>query len=393
MEIKVKGHLRKERGYYHAVVEISDGNGRPKQRSKSTKLPITGNNKRKAEAFLKDFVAEVEKEMQENHKAQEEFLTQYLDWLNTIMPNQVRSTTLYQYRKSFEEHIETYPKFQKLKLKDVRPKTIQDFYNFLLESLSPNTIQKIHSNLHKFFRYAVNMEIIERNPAERITLPKKQKPKGGGAYTAEQLETIFKLFRADVIFIVVYLAAMYGLRRSEVCGLKWSNVDFENNCIHICHTAVHEGGKVLYVDNTKSISSNRILPLIEPVKEQLLKVQEKQSRFRALLGDEYFDTDYICTREDGTPIQPNYVTQHFRKVLTAANKQDEGLNLPILKFHCLRHSAASLLHSGGADLKALQSWLGHSDVSTTANIYAHFGFDEKKRAMGAMAELASKVSV
>lgn len=391
MDIKVKGHLRKERGYYHAVLEISDGSGRPKQRSKSTKLPIAGNNKRKAEAFLKDFIAETELELQENDKAKDAFLTLYQEWLDTIMSHQVRPNTLYQYRKVFEEHIASYPKFQNIALKNVRPKNIQEFYRWLQEKLSPNTIKKIHSNLHLFFKYAVNMEIVSSNPTEKVTLPKQKKSYVGSAYTKEQMETVCKLFQNDVLYIAVYLAAVYGLRRSEVCGLKWENVNFEENWLRICHTAVHEGGKVHYVDDTKSATSNRVLPLLEPVKQQLLKIRKKQERIHKLIGDEYQDSGYICTWDNGVPLQPNYVSQHFRKVLKKANQRDPLLNLPVLRFHDLRHSVASALYAGGADMKAIQVFLGHSDISTTSNIYTHFDLEIKRRIASTMEGLADKV--
>lgn len=375
--ISVKGHLRKQNGYYHVVVEISNGDGRPKQRSKSTKQSISGNNKRKAEAILREFIIQIESELQENEKAREQFLTLYEEWLNTIMPHKVRENTLYQYKKAFEEHMKPYPVFQNAPLKSVTPKMIQEFYTQLESCISPNTIKKLHYNLHSFFKYAVNMEMIDRNPTERVTLPKQRKSKVGSAYTATQLQQVLKLFQNDVIFIAVLMAASYGLRRSEVCGLKWSNIDFKQNCIHICHTAVHKGGAVLYVDNTKSETSNRVLPLTPTIKKLLIETKLKQNMYRVQLGEKYVDSDYICTWPSGQPIQPNYITQHFRKTLERANKEDECLQLPVLRFHDLRHSAASLLHAGGADLKDIQAWLGHSDISTTANIYAHLGFDEK----------------
>jgi integrase len=377
--ITVRGHLRKQDGFYHAVVEIADGNGRPKQRSKSTKLAVAGNNKRKAEAILSEFVAQVEKEAMESPRAREEFLYLYDEWLDNIMPHKVRENTLYQYRKSYEEHIATYQPFTGMQLKDMKPKVIQDFYIYLQLQISPNTIKKIHSNLHSFFKHCLNMELIDRNPTERVELPKQKKSEVGAAYTAEQIKQVMKVFQGDILETVVLLAVSYGLRRSEVCGLMWKNVDFTNNCIHICHTAVHKGGQVIYVDDTKSATSNRILPLTASVKQHLIKVKFHQNAYRVAFGEKYMNSDYVCTWHNGKNILPNYVTQHFRQTLEKANKEDEQLKLPVLRFHDLRHSAASLLHEGGADLKDIQAWLGHSDISTTANIYAHLGFDAKTK--------------
>ena len=270
---------------------------------------------------------------------------------------------------------------------------LQGFYNHLLKSLAPSTVKKVHGNVHSFFKYAWNMEMINRNPADRVILPRRCKSKVGGAYTEEELALILKLFENDVIYIGIFLAMVYGLRRSEVCGLRWENIDFENRCIHICHTAVRSGGGVDYVDNTKSRTSNRILPLLKPVEDALLKVKDKQGYFQSMLQEEYFNSGYVCTWDKGTPIQPDYLSGHFHEVLQRINKKDNSLNLRILRYHDLRHSAASLLNAKGIPLNNIRAWLGHSDISTTANIYTHSSIEDSQRMAAVISDFLTHIEM
>ena len=154
------------------------------------------------------------------------------------------------------------------------------------------------------------------------------------------------------------------LRRSEVCGLRWDAVDMEAGTLHICHTAVKANGRVLYSDSTKTATSNRVLPPTASMREYLGSVRERQEENKRLFGRDYTDSGYICVKPDGTPIDPDFVTHHFRRVLVAND-------VPVIRFHDLRHSAVNTLRKGGCDVKDIQAWLGHSDVSTTLNIYGH----------------------
>lgn len=167
----------------------------------------------------------------------------------------------------------------------------------------------------------------------------------------------------DPIHIVIFLAAYYGLRRSEVLGLKWSAVDFENKTVSISHKVVQNDKGVVGMDVMKTESSYRALPLISQVEEALLAEREKQEEMMRVMRRGYCKkyTDYICVDAIGELIKPNYVTDHFKVVL-----KEKGLK-PV-RFHDLRHSCASLLLANGMPMKMIQDWLGHSDMGTTVNI-------------------------
>ena len=180
------------------------------------------------------------------------------------------------------------------------------------------------------------------------------------------------------MYPVVMLTAFYVLLRIEALGLKWHNVDFINNNITICSTVV-EYKKVYEKDSTKTKSSIRTLPLVPRIKAYLQGLQVEQKKNRLLFGNTYIENDYVCKRENGETFRPDYVTERFYYLI-------RRYKLPHIRFHDLRHSAASLLLANGFSLKEIQEWLGHADISTTANIYAHLQYKAKQNMADTMSE-------
>ena len=174
----------------------------------------------------------------------------------------------------------------------------------------------------------------------------------------------------------VKLAAFYGLRREEVLGLRWKAIDFEENTITINHTVtqIEENGKTVTVasDTTKTKSSMRTLPMVPQFRELLLRKKEEQAALRRVCGKCYNKEflDYVCVNALDERIKPSYLTNSF-----PAFAVKNGMRR--IRFHDLRHSCASLLLANGVSLKHIQEWLGHSDFSTTANIYAHLDYQSK----------------
>ena len=179
------------------------------------------------------------------------------------------------------------------------------------------------------------------------------------------------------------LTAFYGLRRSEVVGLKWAAVDFEQNTIEICHTVTTvrlDGKEVLVESNgTKTKSSKRTLPLVPVFRERLLALQEEQKENRKLCGRCYNKkyADYICVDAMGNLLKPDYLSNSFQIIL-------QNYHLRRIRFHDLRHTCASLLLANKVPMKKIQEWLGHSDFSTTANIYSHLDYASKVSSAEAM---------
>ncbi len=222
----------------------------------------------------------------------------------------------------------------------------------------------------------------ETASAHTLDRPKKDRFIGS-FYDAEEVNKLFEVSKGTKLEFPILFGAFYGLRRSEALGLKWDAIDFENDSITIRHTvtSVTLDGKVQLVaaDTTKTKSSLRTLPLVPFVKERLLVLKKEQENNRRLCGRSYHKqyAGYVCINEMGDLIKPHYVTEQFPKLLDA-----NGLRR--IRFHDLRHSCASLMLANGVPMKQIQDWLGHSDFSTTANIYAHLDYSTKLSSADAM---------
>ena len=224
--------------------------------------------------------------------------------------------------------------------------------------------------------------MIPVNPADKVERPKKEHFVGS-FYDADEMNALFAASKGSKLEIPILFGAFYGLRRSEAIGLKWDAIDFEHDTLTIRHTVTScdIDGKLTLVasDTTKTKSSMRTLPLVPFVKTRLLALKEEQAENRRLCGRSYIKEyqEYVCVNEIGDLIKPHYVTESFRKLLRTNELRE-------IRFHDLRHSCASLMLANGVPMKQIQDWLGHSDFSTTANIYAHLDYNSKISSADAM---------
>lgn len=300
-----------------------------------------------------------------------------LEWLE-MMKSSVELTTYSSYANSIKGSIVPYFKDKMLTLQDLEkhPKHIQDYYQFELgKGLTANTVIHRHANIRKCLQYAFQIGLIKSNPADRVERPRKDKYLAT-IYNQQELEILFKTVKGDPIELGVILAAFYGLRRSEAVGLRWDAIDYERKTLTIKHTVtqMNVDGKQTIVDKerTKTKSSYRTLPLVAPFEKLLHELKAEQEEHRRVCGSAYCAEflDYIYVNEIGERIKPNFITQNFPLTL-------EKAGLRRIRYHDLRHSCASLLYANGVSLKDIQEWLGHSDISTTSNIYTHLDYSSK----------------
>jgi integrase len=232
--------------------------------------------------------------------------------------------------------------------------------------LSPKTLRGFKNVIHQTLKEAVINKDIQSNPCEYITLPQLKRYEAD-YYTTEEINTLLECIKDDLLYPLVFVTAVYGLRRSEVLGLKWDSIDFTNELLTIKHSV----SKILTIvekDGTKTKSSYRSFPLIPDVKSMLLKTKEKDIQ---RIGNNHIENIYIFKFDDGRNMSPDYVTHRFSKLL-------ENNGLRHIRFHELRHSCASNLLAMDFSLKDIQEWLGHADISTTADIYNHLDTKRKQ---------------
>ena len=393
----IAGHLREINGFYYMVFNYKDKNGKRKTPTKATGLPVKG-NKKKAEYMLLQARMELELALEEQAQQEEErqsklTFTQFMrDWLQMKQHN-VDESTYASYRFSVEKGIIPYfeEKHPGLLLTELTAKHIQDYYTYELRerNVSANTVKHRHANIGNALKYAVRMDLLVANPAEKVVLPRMQ-GYVASYYNEKELAVLFEKVKGTHLELGVFLASYYGLRRSEILGLKWSAVDFERKTITIKHTVmtVNENGKerLIQKDRTKNKSSYRTLPLVAPFEELLLRLRKNQTENRRLCGNCYCTKylDYIYVNEIGELVKPSYLSR-----LSQFLKDND---LRPIRFHDLRHSCASLLLANGVNLKDIQSWLGHSTISTTANIYVHQEFASKISSANAILQILPEMN-
>lgn len=378
----VAGHLQIKKGHYYMVLNLKDERGKRKQKWISTGISVgTKRNEKQAENMLLETRTNYKEPIIRVNEIDGVRLTNtmlfadyMLCWLS-IIKNTVESTTYAGYESSIKQRIAPYFRKLGVSLGDLNALDIEGFYGYCSSHLNLKgaTIRHYHANIHKALKYAVRHDLIATSPMEKVDRPKCQ-PYTASFYSATELERLFHVAKDDPLEFPILMFAFYGLRRSEVMGLRWQSVDFEANTISIEHTVVqvHSEGemKIIQKDRTKTKSSCRTMPMVSRFRELLLQMKQEQETNRKVCGNAYMKNDYIFVNALGVPYKPDYVTQHFRILL-----QRNGLR-PI-RFHDLRHSCASLLLKNGMSMKEIQEWLGHSNYSTTANCYAHLDSTSK----------------
>ena len=379
------GNLQIKNGKYYAVLNLKV-NGKRKPKWIPLGLPERG-NKREAESLLNHLIVEYETRgagkfyptlgengelVTEAPKVDESevlFADYVQSWLKMIRPT-VSAATYNSYRSMVDARIDRYFRELGVTLGALTPTQIQTFYQMILDDdNTTNTVIHYHAVLHRALKNAVKKDIIDRNPADRVDKPRKNRYQAAH-YSREEMLRLFSVIEGDPLEPAIRIAAYYGLRRSEVLGLKWDAINFKDKTISIRHKVVEltEGGKSILhgEDVLKTKSSVRTLPLLPVIEDLLRREKQRQETYRGLFRGAYCKDylDYVCVDQMGRLLRPNYVTEHFAWII-----QKYGLRK--IHFHDLRHTAASLLLANGVPMKQIQIWLGHSTFSTTADIYAH----------------------
>lgn len=364
----IKGSLQVNKGIYHVSFRVTDRNGKRVQKQLSTGIKAVKGNKRKAEKRMQEILEQWEGIVSVTENA---LLCDYIsDWIERDK-SRVQITTYDGYRHMLNKHIYPYFKNTRLNVQDVKPMHIEKYCaDKIAEGLSPNTAIKHLAIIRTALQDAVKNGIIRTNPADLAEKPKRDKPKHD-YYKQDELKKLLSVVKDTPIELPVFLAVVFGLRRSEALGLKWSAIDFEAMTLTVCNKITRGvvSGKVTEVesDTLKSDTSNRTFVLNEPVRNYLVNVRKRQEQM-ARRTSKYID--YVCVNEIGERVKPDYVTHKFKELLKANNMKP-------IRFHDLRHSCLSLLVSSNFNMKLVQDYAGHADFTITANTYAHTDLMEK----------------
>ena len=307
---------------------------------------------------------------------------QWLDyWYKDIIMPQIEQTTAYGYRGMIENYLK--PQLGEIRLQKLSARDIQQYYTWLMDEkgLSPNTVIKHHNLLTNTLNAAERQEYITKNPMRAVSPPKKRQ-REAKFYTPEQLGILLAKAVGTRLELPVYICAYLGLRRGELCGLRWSDVDLGHQTITIENTRTQAGKKEIE-KGTKTASSTRTLSLPETLCDMLKAAKEHQQACRAEYKNAYDDNDYVVVMEDGRPFRPNYLSELFSKFL-ADN------DLPKIVLHELRHTFASLSNQAGIPAYNIGKALGHSTPATTQKIYTHLLDQTHTQAVEGVAAIADE---
>lgn len=310
---------------------------------------------------LRDFQAERDSHQQVSPRTIT--LDQWLDyWMSeVIIPNRAE-TTVYGYRKIIENHLSE--ALGGIRLQALSPQHLQQYYTMLMrdKGLSANTVRRHHDLLSCSLHFALRQDMIVRCPTERVE-PPRVIPKEARFYSPENLKRLYALSEGHWLEIIVKLAGSLGLRREEICGLRWDSVDFNLRKIHIKAARTAAGANIV-LKETKNRSSNRVLHLNDDLLRLLKRERARQAQNRLALGEAWPDTGLVAVDDQGVPYSPNAVSLAFTRFI-----RKNGL--PKITLHGLRHTFATVASAQGAPLFDIGKALGHSTPTTTGRIYTH----------------------
>lgn len=326
---------------------------------------------RAAQNAQKAFLAQREQEIQiltdPGEPAPEEDLGLTLkEWLGewmreTVIPCRA-GTTAYGYGRMIENYIA--PMLGDIPLRTLSPKDLQHYYSCLAQErgLGGNTIRHHHALLSAALRTAVRHDLIEHCVTDRVE-PPRFVPKETSYYTAEDLKKLYRLVEGHALEIPVHLAGSLGLRREEICGLRWDCVDFEQRRIHIRAARTSAGARIIEKE-TKNRSSARVLYMEDDICRLLRRELALRRAWKAPGQEGRSGCDLVAVDEAGDPFSPNRLTRAFTDFIRSTD-------LPPLTLHGLRHTFATVASAQGVPLFDIGKALGHSTPTITGRIYTH----------------------
>lgn len=290
-------------------------------------------------------------------------LQEYLEnWLENIHKPVIRLSTYLNYRKLIKNYL--VPGLGKVKVQKLTPQLVQAFYSKKIrDGLSPKTVNNVHVLLHKALDNAVKWNMLPRNVCDAVTpprIPRKEK----NVLTREQAHTLLKEVKAHRLEALLTLAVTTGMREGELLALRWQDIDLEHGSLQVKRavTYLKEYG---YVESEpKTAKSQRTIKLPVFVVSILLTHRLQQKEQKQEVGTTWIDKGLVFTNAQGYYLSPSTLLKMFKRFLVS-------IGLPSMRFHDLRHSAATILLAMNTHPKVVQEILGHSQIAMTLDVYSH----------------------
>ncbi|WP_302326121.1 tyrosine-type recombinase/integrase [Enterocloster lavalensis] len=317
-------------------------------------------------------------------------------WLEEYKKPKVKITTYQGYWMMFRSYIEK-SVVSSTELPELTTSQLQRYYNGLWEKgrcdgtggLSPRMVRYVYILINGALEQAVRNEIILKNVNKYVTLPAKQKAEIS-PLTCDELERFLRYCREERLYALYVLEINTGMRKGELLGLKWSDVNFDKRLLSVTHNlALVAANDVesdqprkseLILTTPKSDKSRRTIPMNDFVIHQLREHKQQQEEEKRRYADIYMDRDLVFCREDGSFINPRFLLQNFQDILKRAGIRK-------YRFHDLRHTVASLLIEHNESPKAIQELLGHSSITVTMDIYGHISEDSKRGTINRLGDI------
>lgn len=300
-------------------------------------------------------------------------------WFEEYAKLNLRNTS---YERMRQLTVRVYPAIGHLRLDKITSRHIQQFINDLAlngkslkngKPLSRKTAIHHLSFISDVFTYAIRMGMLTDNPCRLVFVPKQEQLEKE-IFTLDEVKTLFANIEGEPLKYQVFLTlAIYsGFRRSEMLGLEWKDIDFENSLIHVRRTSQYTAEKGIYTDTTKTKSSKRVSKMPAIIMELLRKFKTEQAIEAVQLGTKWIENDRLFTKWNGEPMNPQTPFEWLKGYC-------ERIGVPFKNIHSLRHLHASLLIFEGVDVVAVSADMGHSIVCTTLNLYSHMFQEAKAR--------------
>lgn len=233
------------------------------------------------------------------------------------------------------------------------------------KKLAPKTILHHHRLISSILETAIKWQVLYSNPCDRVETPKVDKKEARYLDEYQAMELMNYLESEPLQYKTMITVLLYsGMRRGELCGLEWADIDFDNCIVDINKSSLYLKNKGIYKDETKNVSSNRVIKIPPFVMKLIAEHKTSQSIERYQLGDQWIESNKLFVQWNGKPIHPATVTNWFKDFI-------KRNNLPDITLHSLRHTNASLMIANGVDLRTVSKRLGHAQMSTTTDIYTH----------------------